>query len=186
MTTEGDRTEALRACLVPAYKRGLQHAADLALHAEVRPLLDLLVPPDGRASEHQRARTAHRMLFTAVDALTSPRANAAAIMLDLVSAPPGRDRGITARKEAAAQRHGISADWFTRSELGPMTLALAMELDQQLRRREGRTVTDPYRHRDPATLPPPPPASSYRPRPATTPPPAAPSTPRRNPPAERP
>ncbi|WP_063822632.1 MULTISPECIES: hypothetical protein [Frankia] len=184
MTIEGDRTEALRACLAAAYKRGIPHAADLASNAEVRPLLDLLVPADGQASEHQRARTAHRMIVTAVDALTSPRADAAAIMLGLVSAPPGRDRGITARKEAAAQQHGISADWFTRSELEPMSLALAMELDQQLRRREGRTATDPYRYRDPAVLPPPPPATSYRPRPATTP--AAPTPPRREPPAERP
>ncbi len=186
MTTPGDRIDALRARLVPAYKRGIPHAADLTLNAEVRPLLDLLVPPDGRASDHQRAHTAHRMIVTAVAALTSPRADAAAIMLDLVSAPPGRDRGITVRKAAAAHLHNISADWFTRTELGAMTLSLAMELDQQLRRREGRTATDPYRHRDPSTMRPPPPATSFRPAPAVTPPSAAPAPARQTRPANQP
>ncbi|MCK9893368.1 hypothetical protein [Frankia sp. AgB32] len=159
-----DHVGTLCAWLDIAYKRGVPHAADLALSAELRPLLDLLCPPNGKASDHQRASTAHKMIVTAVDALQGTRADAAASMLDLVPGPPGRVRGITARKEAAAHHLGISADWFSRRELEPLTLALAMELDQQIARREGRTHTDPQHHH-PSQLPPPPPADSYRPRP---------------------
>ncbi len=158
-----DHVGELVGCLATAYRRGIPHAADLALRDDLRPLLDLLCPPDGKASDHQRAKAAHKMIVQAVDALSGDRADAAAAMLDL-NGLPGRARGITARKDAAAHHHGISADWFTRTELEPMTLALAMELDQQIARREGRTNTDPYQHQV-THLPPPPPADSYRARP---------------------
>ncbi len=160
-----DHVHKLCGWLDIAYKRGVPHAADLALSKELRPLLDLLCPPDGTASDHQRASTAHKMIITAIDALHGTRADAAAAMLDLVPGPPGRVRGITARKDAAAQHLKISADWFSRRELEPLTLALAMELDKQIARREARTNTDPQHHH-PSQLPPPPPAESFRPRPA--------------------
>jgi hypothetical protein len=164
MTTDPkpDLVDVLRVQITAVYKRGVPHAADLIEYPEARPLLDTLSPPDGQASERQRARAALRMLHLAVDALGGPRGDAAAAMLDFGAAHV-RVTSITARKNAAGAHLGISGDWFSRDYLRTITHALAMELDAQIQRRAGRTNSQPYRPHDPSVLPPPPPASSYRP-----------------------
>lgn len=161
-TPDPDLVDVLRAQITAVYKRGISHAADLIEYPEARPLLDTLSPPDGQTGERQRARAALKMIHLAVDALGGRRADAAAAMLDL-GAAHARATSITARKNAAGAHLELSGDWFGRDYLNAITLALAMELDQQIQRRAGRTNSQPYRPHDPSVLPPPPPASSYRP-----------------------
>ncbi|OFB43437.1 hypothetical protein KBI5_10255 [Frankia sp. KB5] len=130
-------------------------------------MLDMLSPPHPGLSEHRRALAAHRMILTAVQALGSPRGDAAAALLGLVPGRSGTAATRTARRdEAAAHYGGISADWFQRRHEAGVTLALAMELDQQLRGQEGTTRTDPQRRSRAMT--PPPPAASFQPRPTPT------------------